>query len=106
MVKVVWTPSARQDAESVYCYYDGLSHVYAKALMDEFLDAARQLKSMPEIGPKEPLLEHYNRNYRYKLVHHRYKLIYLYENQTCSILMIWDCRQNPKTLERSDRFES
>lgn len=61
---------------------------------------------MPEMGPKEPLLEQYNRNYRYVLVQRRYKLIYLYENETCSVLMVWDCRQNPQALENSDRFES
>ena len=61
---------------------------------------------MPEIGPKEPLLEQYDKNYRYVLVQHRYKLIYLYENETCSILMVWDCRQNPNTLKDSERFES
>ena len=60
---------------------------------------------MPEMGPREPLLEKYDRNYRYVIVQRRYKLIYLYENQTCFILMVWDCRRNPKQLEGSARFE-
>ena len=102
MVKVVWTPSARQDAESIFRYYDGLSHTFAKTLMREFLDAARRLKPMPEMGPKEPLLEQYKRNYRYVVILRRYKLIYLYENGTCSILMVWDCRQTPNSLKNSD----
>lgn len=34
------------------------------------------------------------------------ELIYLYENDVCSILMVWDCRQNPNSLTDSDRFES
>ena len=100
MVKVVWTSSARQDVEAIFRYYDGFSHSFAKRLMEEFLDAARRLM------PMEPLLEQYNRNYRYIVVIRRYKLIYLYENETCSILMAWDCRQNPNSLKNSDRFES
>lgn len=27
-------------------------------------------------------------------------------NNVCSILMIWDCRQNPNALENNDRFKS
>lgn len=105
MVKVVWTPSARQDVESIFHYYDKLSHRVAKALVIELLDAARQLQLMPEMGPKEPILEFLHRNYRYVLVRRHYKLIYLYERQICSILMVWDCRQNPSLMEQSDRFE-
>ena len=61
---------------------------------------------MPEMGPKEPELEYLKRNYRYVLVLRTYKLIYLYENDVCSILMVWDCRQNPKRMKDSERFES
>lgn len=104
MVKVVWTSPARQDVENIFRYYDVLSHSFAKSLTEEFLDASKRLQLMPEMGPIEPLLEQYHRNYRYVLVHRRYKLIYLYENQTCSILLVWDCRQNPTWLEQSDRF--
>lgn len=106
MVKVVWTSLARQDAESIFRYYNTLSHAFAESLMRELLDTSKRLQPMPEMGPKEPLLEQYHRNYRYVLVHHRYKLIYLFENQICSILMVWDCRQDPKLLEQNDRFVS
>ena len=107
MVKVIVTPSAIKDAKEIFSYYESLSsHSFAKKLLKEFIAYARRLELMPEMGPKEPLLEHLNRNYRYVLVQRRYKLIYLYENETCSILMVWDCRQNPKQLQSSDRFES
>ena len=106
MVKVILTSSAKEDAESIFRYTDGFAHHAAQTFKNEVVAAARRLKLMPEMGPKEPLLEQYNRNYRYVLVLRRYKLIYLYENGTCSILMVWDCRQNPKQLKNSDRFES
>ena len=106
MVKVVMTPSARNDAESVFRYIDGFSRRAAQAFKKEVVAAARRLKQMPMMGSKEPLLRRYHKNYRYVLVQSRYKLIYLYENDTCSILMVWDCRQNPKQLKNSERFES
>ena len=58
------------------------------------------------MGPSEPMLKHLKRNYRYVLVLSRYKLVYLYENNVCSILMVWDCKRNPKDLKKSERFKS
>ena len=104
MVKVVLTPLAIEDAERLFRFLDDFSHHAAQTLKKEIVAAAKRLKKMPEMGPKEPVLEEFNRNYRYVLVLRRYKIIYLFENEVCSILMVWDCRQNPKALKDSDRF--
>lgn len=106
MVQLIWTAPARQDLEDIFRYYDALSHRVAVAYSEEILKAGDRLKQMPEMGPKEPNLEQLNRNYRFVLVLRRYKLIYLFEKEFCSILMVWDCRQNPKQMKNSDRFES
>ena len=106
MAQLNWTEPARDDLEEIIRYYGNFSHKTALYYSEEILNAGDRLMLMPEMGPKEPLLEQYNRNYRYVLVQHRYKLIYLYENETCSILMVWDCRQNPSQLKDSERFES
>lgn len=104
MVKVDLTPSAIEDAERIFRYLDTFSHPAAQTLKKEIVAAAKRLRKMPEMGPKEPVLEEFNRNYRYILVLRRFKLIYLFEKEVCSILMVWDCRQNPKALKGSDRF--
>ena len=106
MVRVIITPSAIVDAESIFRYYDVYSHRAADRFKQEIIDAVRRLKQMPEMGAKEPVLEHLNRNYRYVLVFRRYKLVYLYENNVCSILMVWDCRQNPQLMTAGPRFEN
>lgn len=107
MVKVIVTPSAIKDAREIFGHYEACSsQSFAKKLLKEFIAYARRLETMPEMGPKEPLLKRYHRNYRYVLVQRRYKLVYLYEKETCSILMVWDCRKNPKQLKKSDRFKS
>lgn len=100
-----WTKLARRDLEEIFRFNDALSHKMAITYSEELLKAGDRLMQMPEMGPKEPNLEHLNRNYRYVLVQRRYKLIYLYENEVCSILMVWDCRQNPKLMEDSNRFD-
>jgi len=106
MAQLNWSEPARRDMEEIIRYYESLSHKTALFYSEEILNAGDRLMLMPEMGPKEPLLEHLDRNYRYVLVLRRYKLIYLYENETCAILMVWDCRQTPKRLKDSDRFES
>ena len=69
MVKVIVTPSAIGDAVEVFRYYEAcFSHHFAKKLLKEFIAYARRLERMPEMGPKEPLLKQYNKNYRYVLV--------------------------------------
>ena len=104
---MIVTPSAIRDAKEIFGYYESCSsYGFARKLLKEFIAYARRLEQMPEIGPKETLLKRYDKNYRYVLVKRRYKLIYLYEKETCSILMVWDCRQNPQLLKNSDRFES
>ena len=105
MAQLNWSEPAWCDMEEIIRYYESLSHKTALFYSEELLNAGDRLMLMPEMGPKEPLLERYHRNYRYVLVLRRYKLIYLFEKETCSILMVWDCRQNPNLLENSDRFE-
>lgn len=106
MVQLIWSKEARQDLEEIFRYYSTLSFKVAMSYSEELLKAGERLKQLPEMGPKEPNLEHLNRNYRYVLVVRTYKLIYLYENNVCSILMVWDCRQNPNFMKVSERFKS
>lgn len=103
MVQLNWTAPARQDLQDIFRYYDALSHEVATSYAEELLKAGDDLEQMPEMGQKEPTLENLGRNYRYLLVLRRYKLIYLYENNACSILMIWDCKKNPKTMRKNIR---
>lgn len=106
MVQLIWTELALQDIDDIFRFNCTLSIKKAIAYSEEFIKAGDRLMLMPEMGPREPLLKQYDRNYRYVIVQRRYKLIYLFENQICSILMVWDCRRNPKQLEGSERFES
>ncbi len=104
MVQLNWSEWARRDMEETFRFNNALSPKMAIACSEELIKAGDRLRQMPEMGSVEPALEHLNRNYRYVPVLRRYKLVYLYENGVCSILMIWDCRQNPIQLKYSDRF--
>ncbi|MBR6092446.1 MAG: type II toxin-antitoxin system RelE/ParE family toxin [Bacteroidales bacterium] len=101
MAQIIWTELARSDVENIFHYYETISSLLAETIVDEIFDSVYYLKKMPEIGAKEPLFSHLRRNYRYLIVRKRYKLIYLYENNKCFILMVWDCKNNPELLRKS-----
>ena len=104
MVQIIWTPLAQEDVASVFRYYEKYSIHFAQRIVEEIFCRANGLEKMPEMGALEPILEHLGRNYRYLLVFRRYKLIYLFEHETCYILMLWDCLSNPNLLRDSDRL--
>ena len=105
MVQVILTPPAQHDADNIFRYHEEFSNNTAHKLMKEIVSVARLLRLFPEMGPREPTLSHLDRNYRSVLVLRRYKLIYLFEDNVCSILMVWDCRESPELLKNSDRFK-
>ena len=104
MVQVIWTELAQLDFDEIFHYYDSFSSKVAISYSEEVIRTTDLLELFPEMGPQEPLLTHLERNYRYVLVFRRYKIIYLFENDVCSIMMVWDCREDPKSLLSSDRF--
>ena len=104
MVQVIWTPLAQEDVANLFRYYEQFSNRFAQRFVDEILRRADMLEMMPEMGASEPLFEHLNRNYRYLLVFKRFKIVYLYEQDRCYILMVWDCKNNPELLRNSERL--
>ncbi len=101
MAQIIWTELARSDVESIFHYYETISSLLAETIVYEIFESVNYLKKTPEIGAKEPLFSHLGRNYRYLVIRKRYKLIYLYENNKCFILMVWDCKNDPELLRKS-----
>jgi plasmid stabilization system protein ParE len=105
MVQVIWTPLAQDDVTKLFHYYEQYSNRFARWFVEEVFQRANMLEMMPEMGSLELLCAHLNRNYRYLLVYRRYKIIYLYEDGICYILMLWDCKNNPELLRNSERLQ-
>ena len=58
MAQLNWSEPARRDMEEIIRYYESLSHKTALFYSEEILNAGDRLMLMPEMGPKDPLLEH------------------------------------------------
>ena len=53
----------------------------------------------PLLGSIEPVLEKHPLGYRYLMINSIFKEIYYIDKDSIYIVAIWDCRQNPITLQ-------
>lgn len=72
--KVVWSPEAIEDLESIADYIGRDSEFYARAVVSKILQLARNLKDFPWIGRVVPELNDENIRerfiYSYRVVYH------------------------------------
>jgi plasmid stabilization system protein ParE len=99
-IRVLWTDSALSQLEDIYDYYKiKASHKIAKKLVKTLIEETIVLESNPLIGVKEPLLSERSYEYRF-LVKNNYKIIYRFNENLIRIISVFDCRQNPKRIEK------
>jgi plasmid stabilization system protein ParE len=99
-IRVLWTDSALSQLEDIYDYYKiKASPRIAKKLIKSLVEETIVLESNPLIGVKYPLLLERPFEYRF-LVKNNYKIIYRLNENLVRIISVFDCRQNPKTIEK------
>ncbi len=100
MAVIIWQDAAVGHLKAICDYYreNASAEVAARILLD-LQNAPDILSSYPEVGSKERSFPNLSSNLRYLVVRKHYKIIYLYENDICSILAIWDVRQDPEQLQ-------
>jgi plasmid stabilization system protein ParE len=81
--KVVWSPEAIEDIESISDYIARDSEFYARAVVTKILDVARSVKDFPFIGRVVPELG--QEEIRERFVY-GYRLIYKIEEQKILIV--------------------
>lgn len=92
--EIAWSDNAITLLDDIYNYYSKKSIKTAICLYNKLLDSAEPLKTFPQVGPIEPLLEEHPENYRSLVVEKHYKLIYTISPTLIEIHAIWDCRQD------------
>lgn len=99
-IRILWTDSALSQLENIYDYYKLKSSPgIAKKLVKSLVEETIVLKSNPLIGVKETLLLGRPFEYRF-LVKNNYKIIYRFNDNLVRIISVFDCRQNPKKIEK------
>lgn len=97
-IEVSWTRPALQRLDDIYdeLVFRAKSVDPAIRIMDAIFDRTDQLKTFPESGPQEPLLQKIGQDSRY-LVEGNYKIIYEYHpiHKMVIITDVFDIRQYP-----------
>ena len=84
----------------IYEYYKNRgSSSLARKLVKRIVKRTLQLEKNPKSGQKEELLKSREREYRY-LVESNYKIIYWVDIDLLKVASVFDCRQNPKLIEK------
>jgi plasmid stabilization system protein ParE len=66
----------------------------------DILNAVKRLCYFPQMAQVELLLNDKSFIYRSLIVRDIFKIIYRVDEKKVYIIAIWDCRQNPETLEK------
>ncbi|MEQ9229992.1 MAG: type II toxin-antitoxin system RelE/ParE family toxin [Cyclobacteriaceae bacterium] len=102
-IEIIWTQPALNRLDEIYEYLAQIAKSVGPAIRvtDSIFDRTNQLKSFPESGSKEPLLQRIGQDSRY-LVEGNYKIIYEYHpiHQMVIITDVFDTRQEPEKIER------
>ena len=98
--KVVWSPEAIEDLQSIAEYIQRDSEFYARAVVTKILDVTRSIKDFPLIGRIIPELE--NENIRERFIY-SYRLVYQIKKQQILIVAVIHGRRLFETI--TERFE-
>jgi len=99
MGKVVWTKTALDQLERIVRYIsEERGSSYAKIVGNRIIERTEQLEQFPQLGTKEPLLQHKRFEYRF-LVAWSYKIIYRLSKNSVTIFRIFHTGQNPDKLK-------
>jgi len=101
MGKVIWTKTALDQFERIVKYIaQERGNSYSKIVGKRIIERTEQLETFPQLGQKEPLLNHKKSQYRY-LIAWSYKIIYRQSKQGVTISRIFHTAQNPDKLKES-----
>jgi len=99
-VKVLWTDTSLSQLQEIFDYYSfNASTSVASKIVKRIVKKSLLLESNPFIGVKETLLTDRSFEYRF-LVVTNYKIIYRLNDNIARIVSVFDCRQNPKKIEK------
>jgi plasmid stabilization system protein ParE len=102
-MKVSWTPQSERQLKSIFEYYrDEVNLGVANRLVKTLIDATSVLRTQPQLGQVEELLDTFSHEFRY-LKSGNYKIIYWInmDRNQIEINVVFDARQNPIKLDRN-----
>jgi plasmid stabilization system protein ParE len=95
---VIWTNRALATLDNIFEFYKEKSENAAIKIVNRLYYSAGTLKTFPNAGAIEPLLDGFSVCFRSLVVEKHFKLIYYTDENRVYITEVWDTRQNPYRL--------
>ncbi len=102
-LKVYWTDFAKSELKNIYDYHrEKVSVKIAEQITKQIVVTADELKSFPEMGAVEEILQSRPENFRY-IISTNYKVIYWINKpkKRIEIIDVFDTRQSPIKITRN-----
>lgn len=100
MALIKWQTNAKKHMRAISNYY--LEQAFKKVASDfqkTIFDGVEPLEKFPTMGMKDEELSTPGYELRFLIIKWRkrtYRVYYLYENEICAILAVWDCSMDPE----------
>ena len=105
MALIQWQTKAKKHLKSIFDYYKkNASLEVAFAMLNAIVSPVDRLEEFPRSGVEDHELSDKNHTYYYLIAKKGkriYRIYYIYENEICYILAIWDCSMNPSKRKPS-----
>ena len=98
--RIIWSPEAIEDLESIGEYIERDSFHYAKTVISKIITSTDNLGNFPEIGRMVPEIA---KKFIREIFLYSYRIIYLIDNNVIKILGIIHGKRDFNSLK--DRFE-
>ena len=99
MALIQWQTNAKRHLRQIFDYYKGHASVaVAQSISHAIVESIDRLESFPTSGVIDYELSTEDITYYYVIAekeNRTYRVYYIYENDICSVLAIWDCSMNP-----------
>lgn len=101
--QVFWSDFAKKMLKEIHSYLNEKSNnKIADKIVNEIIKATKQLNNFPDSGSEEETLKRLNQKHRY-IVKGNYKVIYRPIKEGLLITDVFDTRQNPIKINKTNR---
>ncbi len=104
MALIKWQTNAKKHMRAISNYYS--KHASKKVALDfqkTISDGVAPLEKFPTMGKKDEELSRPEYELHFLIIKwgkRKYRVYYLYENETCAILAVWDCSMDSEKREQ------
>ena len=101
-MRIEWSELTEKQLKDIFDYYSfAASPRIARKIINRIIEKASILEGNPLAGSREELLSDHPEDFRF-LVERNYKIIYWEKDQFVTIASVFDCRQNPEKIKKTE----